>query len=113
MIGAAEIGKMRSSAILVNVARGPVVDSDALLSALERRAIAGAAVDVWDGPFPDPPHRLYDAPGLVLSPHRGGRTREADRAAGALVVEHVHAALASSASVRGSGSSDEEKGVKS
>ncbi|MCW2782811.1 MAG: putative dehydrogenase related to phosphoglycerate dehydrogenase [Marmoricola sp.] len=93
MIGPAEIARMRSSAILVNVARGPVVDADALLSALERRAIAGAAVDVWDGPFPDPPHRLYDAPNLVLSPHRGGRTREADRAAGVVVVAHVHEAL--------------------
>jgi D-3-phosphoglycerate dehydrogenase len=93
MIGPAEIARMRSSAILVNVARGPVVDSDALLSALERKAISGAAVDVWDGPFPDPPHRLYDAPSLVLSPHRAGRTREADRAAGALVVQHIHEAL--------------------
>jgi len=98
MIGADEIARMRSAAILVNVARGPVVDSDALLSALERRAISGAAVDVWDGPFPDPPHRLYDAPSLVLSPHRGGRTREADRAAGALVVQHVHEALSPSVS---------------
>jgi D-3-phosphoglycerate dehydrogenase len=108
MIGADEIARMRGSAILVNVARGPVVDSDALLTALEGGAIGGAAVDVWDGPFPDPPHRLYDAPGLVLSPHRGGRTREADRAVGAVVVAHVHEALRPSLSEPMPTSSSEE-----
>ena len=93
LIGASELASMRPSSVLVNVARGPVVDADALFTALSRRTIAGAAVDVWDGPFPDPPHPLYDTPNLLLSPHRAGRTREADRAAGALVLEYVHGAL--------------------
>jgi phosphoglycerate dehydrogenase-like enzyme len=93
MIGARQIGLMRHSAILVNAARGTVVDAEPLFDALAAGSIRGAAIDVWDGPFPESPHRLYETPHLVLSPDRAGRTLEADQAAGALVVKHVRNAL--------------------
>lgn len=62
---------MKDDAVLVNVARGPVVDTDALVEALHSRRIH-AALDVTD-PEPLPPgHPLWSAPNLVISPHVGG-----------------------------------------
>jgi phosphoglycerate dehydrogenase-like enzyme len=64
---------MKQGALLVNVARGGVVDTAALLTALEERRIC-AALDVTD-PEPLPSdHPLWDAPGLLISPHVGGNT---------------------------------------
>jgi phosphoglycerate dehydrogenase-like enzyme len=67
------IARMRRGALLVNVARGPVVETDALLEALQERRIA-AALDVTD-PEPLPAdHPLWAAPNLLVSPHVGGAT---------------------------------------
>ncbi|MGV1050333.1 MAG: phosphoglycerate dehydrogenase [Solirubrobacterales bacterium] len=75
LIGAREIALMRRDAILVNTARGGVVDEPALLAALEAGRIRGAALDVFeDEPPPSP--RLFDLPSLVLSPHNGGLSVE-------------------------------------
>ncbi|HVN55347.1 MAG TPA: D-glycerate dehydrogenase [Anaerolineaceae bacterium] len=66
--------KMRPGAILVNVARGPVVDMDALYSALSHGTIAAAALDVTD-PEPLPPdHPLYALPNCLIVPHIGSAT---------------------------------------
>lgn len=74
MVGAKEIALMKPGAILVNTGRGGLVDEHALADALERGAIAGAALDVFDGePKVDP--RLLAAPNLVLAPHIGTATR--------------------------------------
>jgi phosphoglycerate dehydrogenase-like enzyme len=73
LMGERLIGLMKRGALLVNVARGGVVDTDALLAALRERRIT-AAVDVVD-PEPLPAdHPLWDAPGLLVTPHVGGST---------------------------------------
>jgi phosphoglycerate dehydrogenase-like enzyme len=73
MIGANEIGLMKHGALLVNAARGPVVVTDALVEALERRHIR-AALDVTD-PEPLPAdHPLWLAPNCLITPHVGGST---------------------------------------
>lgn len=74
-VGAAEIALMKSDAFLVNASRGPIVDNDALVAALEAGAIAGAGLDVYDiEPLPaDSP--LRRAPNLLLTPHIGYATR--------------------------------------
>ncbi len=73
MVNAEFIRRMKHGALLVNVARGAVVDTSALLVALEEERIR-AALDVTD-PEPLPTdHPLWDAPGLLISPHVGGNT---------------------------------------
>ncbi|MGV9338945.1 2-hydroxyacid dehydrogenase [Streptomyces sp. NPDC003688] len=68
---AAFLARMKDGALLVNVARGPVVDTGALLAELERGRLT-AALDVTD-PEPLPPgHPLWRAPGVLISPHVGG-----------------------------------------
>jgi glyoxylate reductase len=65
---------MKSSAILINVARGPVVDSGALYRALSERWIAAAGLDVTD-PEPLPPdHSLYSLDNCLIVPHIGSAT---------------------------------------
>ena len=71
LIGAAELAAMKRSAWLVNTSRGPIVDEAALIDALERRVIAGAALDVYDlEPLPAE-HPLRRLDNTVLSPHLG------------------------------------------
>ena len=69
MIGAAAFGKMKRSAVLINCARGPIVDTDALVRALDAEQIAGAALDTVDPePLPDP-HPLRGRDNVILNPH--------------------------------------------
>ncbi|MDN0199609.1 2-hydroxyacid dehydrogenase [Streptomyces sp. S.PNR 29] len=73
LAGAEFLARMKDGALLVNVARGPVIDTKALLAELETGRIT-AALDVTD-PEPLPPgHPLWQAPGLLISPHVGGPT---------------------------------------
>jgi phosphoglycerate dehydrogenase-like enzyme len=71
IVGAAEIAAMKRSAYLVNTSRGPLIDEQALMSALRERRIAGAGLDVfWTEPLPeDHPVRKLD--NVVLTPHLG------------------------------------------
>jgi glyoxylate reductase len=74
LIGDEALGRMKPTAYLVNTARGPVVDSDALVRALREGRIAGAALDVTD-PEPLPAgHPLLDVPNLLVLPHLGSGT---------------------------------------
>jgi phosphoglycerate dehydrogenase-like enzyme len=76
LIGAAELGRMRESAYLVNTSRGPIVDEGALVEALRSGSIAGAGLDVFDmEPLPAG-HPLLALPNVVLTPHVGYVTRE-------------------------------------
>ncbi|MGL4941863.1 MAG: D-2-hydroxyacid dehydrogenase [Thermoguttaceae bacterium] len=74
LIGADALRTMKSSSLLVNVARGAIVETDALVAALESGSIAGAVVDVTN-PEPLPPtHRLWDFPNVIITPHVGGQS---------------------------------------
>jgi phosphoglycerate dehydrogenase-like enzyme len=69
LLGAAEFARMKPTAHLVNIARGGLVDSDALVAALADEALAGAAVDVTDPePLPDG-HPLWSEPRCLITPH--------------------------------------------
>jgi phosphoglycerate dehydrogenase-like enzyme len=76
LVGAAEIGAMKPSAYLVNTSRGPIVDTDALLAALEAGTIAGAGLDVFDTEPLPADHPLRSAPRTVLTPHLGYVTED-------------------------------------
>jgi phosphoglycerate dehydrogenase-like enzyme len=76
LVGAAEIGAMKPSAYLINTSRGPIVDTDALLAALESGAIAGAGIDVYDREPLPADHPLRTAPRTVLTPHLGYVTED-------------------------------------
>lgn len=72
LMGAEQLAAMKPSAILVNVARGSLVDQDALIAALEKRAIAGAALDVAS-PEPLPPESpLWSLNNVFITPHTSG-----------------------------------------
>ena len=76
LVSAADIARMKPTAYLINTARGPIVDEDALLKALQDKAIAGAGLDTFSiEPLPvDHPFRKLD--NVVLTPHLGYVTRE-------------------------------------
>lgn len=82
LIGRDEIARLPEGAVLVNAARGGLLDQDALCDALDSGKLRAAALDVYD---PEPPplgSRLFSTPNLVLSPHLAGASREtAERAA--------------------------------
>ena len=78
MIGKDELDMMKSTAYLINTARGSVVDEDALAEALENNVIAGAGLDVFGGHHEPPPKdsKLLKLSNIVLTPHIGGATKE-------------------------------------
>jgi len=68
LLDAARIARMKSGAVVVNVSRGAVIDTAALIDALERGHLAGAMLDVLEGE-PDVPARLLAHPGVIVTPH--------------------------------------------
>jgi phosphoglycerate dehydrogenase-like enzyme len=96
LIGAHELGLMKPTAALVNTSRGPIVDESALLEALESRAIAGAALDVYDREPLPADHPLRRAANTVLTPHLGYVTEDTYRIFYGQTVEDVEAFLAGS-----------------
>jgi len=78
MIGAAQLALMKPTAILINMARGPVVDQAALVDALQNKRIAAAGLDVFEvEPLP-PGHPFATMPNVVLSPHCGWYSEESE-----------------------------------
>ena len=77
LIGEKELTKMKKSAVLINTARGPVVDSQALAAALEKGEIAGCGIDVFETEPPIADHVLYHTPNTLLTPHVAFATTEA------------------------------------
>ena len=97
-IGARELALMRRDAILVNCARGGVVDEVALHAALSSGALRGAALDVFEREPPVEPggeHPLLTLPNVIATPHLGASTAEAQRRAGLEAADIMIQALAS------------------
>jgi phosphoglycerate dehydrogenase-like enzyme len=89
MIDAEALAAMQPHAILVNVARGPVIDRDALQDALARGHLGGVGLDVyWEEPW-DPADPLYAHPRVVTLPHIAGSTTRAFDQIAAIVVENL------------------------
>jgi len=89
LIGAREFSLMKKNAVLINVARGGVVDEPALIEALQTSVIAGAALDVFaQEPLPTD-SSLWRLPNVILSPHVGGFTLEYDARAMQLFAENL------------------------
>jgi len=94
LIGTEALRRMKPTAYLVNTARGPVVDTDALAAALRTGEIAGAALDVTD-PEPLPgDHPLLDAPNLLVVPHVASATHATRGKMADMAVDNLLAGLA-------------------
>ncbi len=92
LLDADALAAMRPTAVLVNTSRGPVVDERALVAALQRGALAGAALDVFEHE-PAVSEELLEMENVVLTPHIASATRETRLAMGRLVVSALRAVL--------------------
>jgi phosphoglycerate dehydrogenase-like enzyme len=89
LIGLPELEAMKRSALLINTARGRLVDEEALADALNRRLIAGAGIDVFGREPLDPGHPLRRCPNVLLTPHTAGQTREAMGRMVAMMLDNI------------------------
>jgi glyoxylate reductase len=92
LIDGAALARMKPTAVLVNVSRGPIVDEEALVGALREGRIAGAALDVFERE-PRVHSGLLELENVVLVPHLGSATQETREAMGMLCVEALRAVL--------------------
>ncbi|MFW6113560.1 MAG: phosphoglycerate dehydrogenase [Actinomycetota bacterium] len=92
MLGREEFAKMKEGVRVLNVARGGVIDEQALYEALESGKVAGAGLDVFENE-PATENPLVGHPRVVPTPHLGASTREAQDRAGVMIAEQVYAAL--------------------
>jgi glyoxylate reductase len=88
LIGASELASMRSSAILINTSRGPIIDEPALVEALRRGTIAAAGLDVYENE-PKMAPGLADCPTVVLLPHLGSATWKTRADMGELAARNI------------------------
>lgn len=93
LIDARRIAAMRADAVLINTARGGILDETALIEALRAGRLGGAALDVFEAEPPDQPDRFAGVPNLLLTPHIAGVTQESNRRVSALIAERVAAEL--------------------
>ena len=88
-IDARRIGLMKPTAAVINVARGELVDEEALYAALLEGRIGGAGLDVFAEEPPDPTLPVYKLPNVYVTPHVGGTTVNTSRGRAALMAENV------------------------
>jgi len=93
LFGDAAFAKMKRGARVVNVARGGVIDDDALVKALDSGIVAAAALDVFEKEPPPADHPLTKRPDVVCTPHLGASTAEAQDDVGVEIAEAVIDAL--------------------
>ena len=89
MIGATEIATMKPAVRLINVARGGIIDEQALADALASGRVAGAAIDVFTDEPPNADNPLLKAPNIILTPHLGASTAEAQERAALDVADQI------------------------
>jgi D-3-phosphoglycerate dehydrogenase len=99
LIDAAALARMKSTAYLVNTARGPLVDEAAIAQALSAGQIAGAALDVFEREPLPAASPLRQAPNLILTPHIAGVTHQSRTAMAAMAVDNVARVLRGEAPV--------------
>ena len=92
LIGAAELAKMQSHAVLVNIARGSVIDEQALIQALKTKIIFAAGLDVYQQE-PLQHSELFDLDNVVTLPHVGSATAQTRKRMSELAYENLLAAL--------------------
>lgn len=92
IIGEDELARMKDGVVIINTARGGLVDEEALLNALNTGKVAGAGLDVFVGE-PKPDARLLNHPKISVTPHIGGSTAEAQERIGIELAELVAAAF--------------------
>jgi glyoxylate reductase len=92
-IGKRELGLMKKTAFLINTARGPIIDEDALVRALQAKKIAGAGLDVFERE-PKVHAELKKMKNVVLAPHVGSATTEVREEMANIVVDNIEALLA-------------------
>ena len=97
LIDAARLATMKTEAVLINSARGGVVDEAAVADALRSGRLGGAALDVFEDEPLKAGSPLADCPNLLLTPHIAGVTRESNVRVSMLIAEQVAAALAARA----------------
>ena len=89
LFGAERLARMKEGAFLINIARGKMLDTSALVAALQSKKLRGAGLDVTE-PEPLPPdHALWKMPNVILTPHVGGSTEEAQAAIAEFASEQV------------------------
>ena len=89
MVGTAELAAMKGTAYVVNTARGGIVDEPALVDALERRVIAGAAIDAFEVEPASADNPLFALDNILVSPHSAGVTEESMFRMGAACAQNV------------------------
>ena len=77
LIGKRQLARMKRTSVLINCARGGIVDEDALVQALDESIIAGAGLDVFEKEPPEQDSPLFRAKNILISPHSAAQTREA------------------------------------
>jgi phosphoglycerate dehydrogenase-like enzyme len=96
LLGERELGWMKPTGVLINVARGEIVDEAALYRALAQKTIAGAVLDVWyqypNGPGPTFPSRyaFHELPNVLMTPHASGWTEGMLEERANVIVENIH-----------------------
>ncbi len=87
MVGPAQIAQMKPGALLINCARGGLVDEKALAEALRSRQLGGAALDVFETEPPAADHPLFSCENFIATPHLGGSTEDAQQNVAVIVCE--------------------------